>query len=149
MTTTRRRMLLSGLALPAMLPRPALAQAFPTRPVTWVASVGFFSFLPTVVKTGAMFHPEPLGMLVTAGAMLVLARMVRTRTYSWTLAVVLGLLLGAGQLVRAWSLWMVGVAVVVSGRPLRTRRSHRRRSRLWFSGALRRPESVRAPNTGK
>ena len=81
--------------------------------VTWVASVGFFAFLPTVLKTGAMFHPEPLGMLVTAGALLVLARMVRTRTYSWTLAVALGLLLGAGQLVRAWSLWMVGVAVVV------------------------------------
>ena len=86
---------------------------WPTRPVTWVASVGFFAFLPTVIKTGAMFHPEPLGMLISAGAMILLARMVRTRTYSWRLAVPLGLLLGAGQLVRAWSLWMVGVAVVV------------------------------------
>jgi tripartite-type tricarboxylate transporter receptor subunit TctC len=35
-TTTRRRMLLGGLALPAVLPLPALAQDFPTRPVTWV-----------------------------------------------------------------------------------------------------------------
>ena len=29
-------MLLGGLALPAALPLPALAQGFPTRPVTWV-----------------------------------------------------------------------------------------------------------------
>jgi 4-amino-4-deoxy-L-arabinose transferase-like glycosyltransferase len=86
---------------------------WPSRPVLWLASVGFFAFLPTVLKTGAMFHPEPLGMLVTAGALLVLARMLRTRSYSWKLAVPLGLLLGAGQLVRAWSLWMVAVAVVV------------------------------------
>jgi 4-amino-4-deoxy-L-arabinose transferase-like glycosyltransferase len=86
---------------------------WPARPVIWIAAVGFFAFLPTVLKTGAMFHPEPLGMLITAGALLVLARMVRMRAYSWKLAVPLGLLLGAGQLVRAWSLWMVAVAVVV------------------------------------
>lgn len=86
---------------------------WPARPVTWVGAVGFFAFLPTVLKTGAMFHPEPLGMVISAGALLVLARMVRTTTYSWKLAVPLGLLLGAGQLVRAWSLWMVAVAVVV------------------------------------
>jgi 4-amino-4-deoxy-L-arabinose transferase-like glycosyltransferase len=72
-----------------------------------------------------MFHPEPLGMLVTAGALLVLAHMVRSRRYAWWLAVSLGLLLGLGQLVRAWSLWMAVVAVVVLGvvavtdRPLR------------------------------
>ena len=99
---------------------------WPARPVAWVASVGFFAFLPTVLKTGAMFHPEPIGMLVTAGAMLVLARMVRTRTYSWTLVVALGLLLGAGQLVRAWSLWMVGVAVVVLAAAALVDRSQRR-----------------------
>ena len=86
---------------------------WPARPVTWLASVGFFAFFPVVLKTGAMFHPEPLGMLITAGALLVLARMLRTGSYSLKLALCLGLLLGAGQLVRAWSIWMVGVAVVV------------------------------------
>jgi len=65
------------------------------------------------VKAGAMFHPEPLGMLITGAALLVLARMVRARSYSWRLSVPLGLLLGAGQLVRAWSLWLVAVTVVV------------------------------------
>ena len=86
---------------------------WPRRPVVWLASVGFYSFFPIVLKTGAMFHPEPLGMLVTAGAMLVLALMVRRESYSWKLASCLGVLLGLGQLVRAWSLWMVAVAVVV------------------------------------
>ena len=35
-TDIRRRLLLGGLALPAVLPRSAPAQAFPARPVTWV-----------------------------------------------------------------------------------------------------------------
>jgi 4-amino-4-deoxy-L-arabinose transferase-like glycosyltransferase len=86
---------------------------WPARPVLWFAAVGFFAFFPTVLKTGAMFHPEPLSMLITAAALVVLARMVRTRRYTWRLAVPLGILLGAGQLVRAWSLWMVAVAAAV------------------------------------
>ena len=39
---------------------------WPARPVTWVASVGFFAFLPYRGQDrNTMFHPEPLGMLVT------------------------------------------------------------------------------------
>jgi Dolichyl-phosphate-mannose-protein mannosyltransferase len=86
---------------------------WPGRPLTWLAAVGFFAFFPAVVKSGAMFHPEPLSMLITAGALVVLARMVRTRRYGWKPSILLGILLGAGQLVRAWSLWMVVVAIVV------------------------------------
>jgi len=100
---------------------------WPARPVLWLAAVGFFAFLPVVLKSGAMFHPEPLGMLLTAAALLVLARLVRARDYSWWLAVVLGLLLGLGQLVRAWSLWMVAVAVVVLAAVALTERASRRR----------------------
>jgi len=99
---------------------------WPARPLLWLAAVGFFAFLPSVVKTGAMFHPEPLGMLVTAGALLILARMVRTNRYSWRLSLPLGVLLGLGQLVRAWSLWMVAVAVVVLGVLALTERAIRR-----------------------
>ena len=86
---------------------------WPARPVVWIAAVGFFAFFPAVVKSGAMFHPEPLSMLLTVGALVILARMVRTGRYDWQLAVPLGVLLGAGQLVRAWSLWAVAVATVV------------------------------------
>jgi hypothetical protein len=99
---------------------------WPARPVTWLAATGFFAFFPVVLKAGAMFHPEPLAMLITAGALLVLARMVRTSSYSWRFAVPLGLLLGSGQLVRAWSLWMVAVAVVVLFAVAVTDRSLRR-----------------------
>jgi 4-amino-4-deoxy-L-arabinose transferase-like glycosyltransferase len=86
---------------------------WPSRPLLWLAATAFFAFLPTVVKAGAMFHPEPLGMLLSGGALLVLAHMVRGRRYPWWLALSLGVLLGLGQLVRAWSLWMTAVAVVV------------------------------------
>jgi 4-amino-4-deoxy-L-arabinose transferase-like glycosyltransferase len=88
---------------------------WPTRPVAWLAAVGFFAFFPGVVKSGAMFHPEPLSMLLAVAALVVLARMVRTGRYGWQPAVLLGALLGAGQLVRAWSLTTLVVAVVVLG----------------------------------
>jgi hypothetical protein len=86
---------------------------WPGRPVLWIAAVGFYACFPIVLKAGAMFHPEPFEMLLTAAALVVLARMVRTGRYTWRLAVPLGVLLGAGQLVRAWSLWVLVVAVVV------------------------------------
>jgi 4-amino-4-deoxy-L-arabinose transferase-like glycosyltransferase len=99
---------------------------WPSRPVVWLAATAFFAFLPAVVKAGAMFHPEPLGMLLTAAALFILARMVRARRYSWWLAVSLGALLGLGQLVRAWSLWMVAVTVLVLGVVALTDRAVRR-----------------------
>ena len=92
----------------------ALARVmWPGRPLTWVAAVGFFAFFPAVVKSGAMFHPEPLSMLLAVAALFVLARMIRTRRYGWQPAGLLGVLLGAGQLVRAWSLTTAVVAIVV------------------------------------
>ena len=106
---------------------------WPARPLLWVAAVGFFAFLPTVLKAGAMFHPEPLAMLLTAGALLVLARMVRAREASWWLVALLGALLGLGQLVRAWSLWMLAVSVVVLVAVALTDRALRRRALVALS----------------
>jgi hypothetical protein len=100
---------------------------WPARPALWVASVGFFAFLPTVAKAGAMFHPEPLAMLLTAGALLVLAWMVRAHAYSGWIALVLGVLLGLGHLVRAWSLWMLALAVAVLAIVALSDRASRRR----------------------
>ncbi len=118
---------------------------WPSRPVVWLAAVGFFSFFPTVLKTGAMFHPEPLAMLVTAGALLVLAQMVRRRAYSWKLAVPLGVLLGLGQLVRAWSLWMVAVVAIVLCVIALTDRSVRRSALLALAVAITAAVVVPAP----
>jgi hypothetical protein len=86
---------------------------WPARPVTWLASVGFFAFFPVVLKTGAMFHPEPLRDVDHRRGAARARADAATGSYSWKLALCLGLLLGAGQLVRAWSIWMVGIAVVV------------------------------------
>jgi len=99
---------------------------WPVRPVLWLAAVGFYAFLPTVVKAGAMFHPEPLGMLFTAAALLILARMIRRHDYGWRPALVLGVVLGLGQLVRAWSIWMLAVALVVLGVSAVVERASRR-----------------------
>ena len=106
---------------------------WPARPVLWVAAVAFFALLPTVLKTGAMFHPEPLGMLLASSALLVLALMLRKRDYSWSLAVALGVLLGLGQLVRAWSIWMLAVAVLVLGPVAVIERASRREALVALS----------------
>lgn len=99
---------------------------WPSRPLLWLAAVAFFAFIPVVLKAGAMFHPEPLGMLVATGALFLLARMVRTGRYGWQLAMPLGVLLGTGQLIRGWALWMVAVAVLVLGAAALSDRARRR-----------------------
>jgi 4-amino-4-deoxy-L-arabinose transferase-like glycosyltransferase len=99
---------------------------WPRRPLLWLAAVGFYAFFPVVLKAGAMFHPEPLEMLLTAAALVVLAHMVRAARYSWRLAVPLGVLLGLGQLVRAWSLWVLVVSIIVLTTVALTDRTARR-----------------------
>jgi hypothetical protein len=98
-------------------------ELFPNRPWAQVAALGFFCFLPVVLRVGAMFHPEPLSMLLTAVALFLAARMLGRPDYSWQLAVVTGLALGLGQLVRAFSLWtfaavVLGCLVARAWRPL-------------------------------
>jgi hypothetical protein len=98
-------------------------ELFPGRVWTQLGALAFFCFLPVVLRVGAMFHPEPLSMLLTAVALLLAARMLRGRDYRWQLAVATGLALGLGQLVRAFSLWtfaavVIAFAVARAWRPL-------------------------------
>ena len=79
-------------------------ELFPGRPWIQVGALAYFCFLPVVLRVGAMFHPEPLSMLLTAIALLLAARMLHRRDYRWQLAVATGVALGLGQLVRAFSL---------------------------------------------
>jgi hypothetical protein len=87
-------------------------ELFPRRPWVQVFALGFFCFLPVVLRVGAMFHPEPLSMLLTAVALLLAARMLGRRDYRWQLAVATGVALGLGQLVRAFSLWTFAAVVL-------------------------------------
>jgi len=98
-------------------------ELFPGRPWLQLGALAFFCFLPVVLRVGAMFHPEPLSMLLTAVALLLAVRMLGRRDYRWQLAVATGVALGLGQLVRAFSLWtfaavVLAFAVARAWRPL-------------------------------
>jgi hypothetical protein len=87
-------------------------ELFPGRPWLQLSALAYFCFLPVVLRVGAMFHPEPLSMLVSAVALLFAARMLRRRDYRWQAAAAVGLVLGLGQLVRAFSLWTFAAVVL-------------------------------------
>jgi hypothetical protein len=102
-----------------------LRELWPGRTVLHVSALGFLVACPVVLKSAAMFHPEALSLIVSTGAVLVAARILVRREYSVHSALLLGTLLGAGQLVRAWTLWTVGVVFLVLALALVTRRSER------------------------
>src|SRR5439155_217149 len=98
-------------------------ELFPGRVWLQLSALAYFCFLPVVLRVGAMFHPEPLSMLLTAVALLLAARMLRRRDYRWQVAAATGVALGLGQLVRAFSLWtfaavVLAFAVARAWRPL-------------------------------
>jgi hypothetical protein len=98
-------------------------ELFPGRAWLQLTALGFFCFLPVVLRVGAMFHPEPLSMLLTAVALLLAARMLGRSDHRWQLAAAVGIALGLGQLVRAFSLWtlaavVLGCAAARAWRPL-------------------------------
>jgi hypothetical protein len=98
-------------------------ELFPRRPWLQLSALAFFCFLPVVLRVGAMFHPEPLSMLLCASAMLLATRMLGRGDYGWQLAVATGVTLGLAQLVRAFSLWtfaavVIAFAVARAWRPL-------------------------------
>jgi hypothetical protein len=87
-------------------------ELFPGRPWIQLGALAYFCFLPVVLRVGAMFHPEPLSMLLTAIALLVAARALRRADHRWQLAAATGVALGLGQLVRAFSLWTFAAVVL-------------------------------------
>ena len=98
-------------------------ELFPGRVWLQLSALAYFCFLPVVLRVGAMFHPEPLSMLLTAVALLLAARTLKRRDYRWQLAAATGVALGVGQLVRAFSLWtfaavVLAFAVARAWRPL-------------------------------
>ena len=87
-------------------------ELFPDRAWVQLGALAFFCFLPVVLRVGAMFHPEPLSMLLTAVALLLAARMLGRRDYRWQLAIACGVALGLAQLVRAFSLWTFAAVAI-------------------------------------
>ena len=91
-----------------------------------LAALGFVVACPVVFKASAMFHPEPLSLFFSTLAITLAARMLVRRRYSLGAALGIGAALAAGQLVRAWTLWTVGVVLLVLVVALVVRRAERR-----------------------
>jgi hypothetical protein len=77
----------------------------PDNPAAQIAALAFFCFIPVVTRLTAMFHPEPLDMFLTTLSLVLCVQMLRRRSFGVAPAAILGLTLGLGQLVRAFSLW--------------------------------------------
>ena len=85
---------------------------FPGRDWLRAAALGLFVSIPVVLKTASMFHPQPLLAFLAVLALVLTARMLSARRYRLRSALVLGLVLGAGQLVRSAGLWTLGVICI-------------------------------------
>ncbi len=68
-----------------------------------LGAAAFVAFLPVVVTTAAMFHPEPMSLFLSTLALWLCVRTFSNPRYAWAL----GVTLGAAQLVRAFALWTV------------------------------------------
>jgi len=101
-------------------------ELWPGRSALHLATLGFVVACPVVFKASAMFHPEPLSLFFSTLAIALAARMLVRRRYSLAPALGIGAALAAGQLVRAWTLWTVGVVLLVLSVALVTRRAERR-----------------------
>ena len=120
----------AALALGAGLLVLALARLlFPARPVLRWASLAFFVCCPVVLKTVAMFHPQPLAMFLSLLAFWITARMIVRRDYRARLWIALALTLAAAQLVRSVSVWTVGVVLFTLVAAAVAQPEHRRRIR--------------------
>jgi hypothetical protein len=73
-----------------------------------IGAAAFVALLPVVVESEAMFHPEMLSLFLATLAIWLCIRTVRDRRY----AVGLGVVLGLGQLERAYILWTVAAAAL-------------------------------------
>jgi hypothetical protein len=96
----------------------AIARAlWPGRRRIEVGAAAFMAFLPVVVETTAMFHPEPLSLCLSTLALLLCVRTFANPRYAWAL----GVTLGAAQLVRAFALWTVAAVALalLAGRHFR------------------------------
>jgi len=85
---------------------------FPGRPLLHWSALAFFACCPVVLRTTAMFHPQPLAMFLSTLALTLAARMIVRKHYGLWAWVALALTLAAGQLVRSVGIWTVGVVVL-------------------------------------
>lgn len=107
------QLLNAALALGTALLVLAIArELWPRRPVLHVAALGFFALVPLLPKVAAMYHPETLSLALSTLGLALAVRMLARRRYGLGPALALGVVLGAGQLVRQFALWTFAVVVL-------------------------------------
>lgn len=99
---------------------------FPGRPVIRWTALAFFICCPLVLRTTAMFHPQPLALILSTLAFALTARMIVRRYYGLWAWVSLATVLGALQLVRSVGLWTVAVVLLTLVAAAAADPSHRR-----------------------
>lgn len=99
----------------------------PGRPLARWGALAFFAACPVVLKTAAMFHPQPLAMFLSLLAFWTTASMIVRGDYRLRRWVALALALAAAQLVRSVSVWVVVVVVVALAAAAVAQPEHRRR----------------------
>ena len=94
----------------------------------WVApaAVGYLALSPVLTRTASMINPEPTDLFFSALALYLAARLLVGRRYGAWPAVLLGLALGAGQMVRQFALWTLAVVVLAFVAALWSRAPERR-----------------------
>lgn len=102
---------------------------FPGRPFLRWAALAFFVSCPVVLKTTAMFHPQPLVMFLSTLAFGLCARMIVLHRYGVLNWVALAVTLAAAQLVRSVAIWTVGLVLVTLVVAAVAQPEHRRRIR--------------------
>ncbi len=83
-------------------------ELWPGRRRIELGAAAFVALLPVVVETEAMFHPEPLSLLLSTLALWLCVRTFANPRYM----IALGVTLGTAQLVRAFALWTVAAVVL-------------------------------------
>ena len=86
--------------------------AFPARPWLRIWALAAFCTAPVVFRLAAMPHPQALVLLLTTVALFLLVRLLGSGRWGVVSGLLLGLALGAAQLVRSVGLWIYAVAAL-------------------------------------
>jgi hypothetical protein len=100
------------------------------------AAAGYVALSPVLTRTGSMFNPEPTDLFVSMLCVYLAARIFVRRRFTWRAALGLGVALGAGEMVRQFSLWTLAVVVLVFAAGFWWRSADRRALLVSLSIAL-------------
>ena len=94
----------------------------------WLPPVaaGFVALSPVMTRTASMFNPEPTDLFVSTLCLFLAARILVRRRFDVRSALFLGLALGAGEMVRQFSLWTLAVVVLAYLAALAVQKADRR-----------------------